>query len=57
MIERYGGVRGLEWRNELATLQTPEARASALIDSEVLIWGFVSPVAIVASYDGTRLLE
>jgi RHS repeat-associated protein len=56
---RRVGTTYLDFTNPLilATLQTPEARASALIDSEVLIWGFVSPVAIVASYDGTRLLE
>jgi hypothetical protein len=53
------GVAYLDFTNPLilATLQTAEARAAAVIDSEVLIFGFVSPLAIVSSYDGTRLLE
>jgi RHS repeat-associated protein len=40
-----------------ATLQTDRARANAIRDSEVLIYAFVPPFAIVASYDGRRLLE
>ena len=53
------GVPYFDFTNPLylPMLHTPESLALAIRDSEVLIFGYVLPQAIVASYDGTKLLE